>query len=118
MKTQKVQTDFGPIEVSKLPLGRYADLLKAIKNLPKHATALQGKSNNEIIDNLPTLIADSLPDIIGILEISTSLKKDQIEQMGLDDVVKIVVAVIEVNNYRDIYNQIKKVTAQPAQITK
>lgn len=113
MKTQIVKTDNGDVVVAKLPLGKYAELLKAIKELPKHIAGLQGKTNNEIFDNLPSLIADALPDVIGILEIATPLQKDQIEQLGLDEVTRIVVAVIEVNNYRGVYEQIKKVTAQP-----
>lgn len=114
MKTIKVEIDSGVVEISKLPLGKYAELLKAIKELPKHVAGLQGKTNDEIFDNLPVIIAEALPDVIGILEIATPLKKEQIEVMGLDEVTRVVVAVIEVNNYKEVYAQIKKVTAQPA----
>lgn len=116
MKTLKIQTDSGVVEVSKLPLGRYAELLKAIKELPKHIAGFQGKTNDQIFDNLPLIIADALPDVIGILEIATPLKKEEIEKMGLDEVTRVVVGIIEVNNYKDVYEQIKKVTARPEKI--
>lgn len=118
MKTIKVKLDSGEIEIAKLPLGRYADLLKAIKELPKSVKGFAGKTNDEIFEVLPTVIGESLPDVIGILTIATPLTKEQIEVMGLDEVVRVVVAVIEVNNYREVFDNIKKALARPAQVTK
>lgn len=115
IKTIKVKLDEREIEVSKLPLGKYAELLKAIQSLPKHIKGLQGKTNDEVIEQLPYLIGESLPDAIALLTIATDLKSEEIEVLGLDEVVRIVVAVIEVNNYREIFDNIKKVTA-PATI--
>lgn len=113
MKTIKIKLDTKEVEIAKLPIGKYAELLRAIKELPKHISGLQGKDNQAIFDMLPAIIADALPDVIGILTIATPLKAEEIEAMGLDEVTKVVLAVIEVNNYAEVYAQIKKVTAQP-----
>lgn len=113
MKTITVKTDAGEIQIEKLPLGKYAELLKAIKELPKHVKGLENKPNDEILAMLPTLIGEALPDFIGILTIATPLKAEQIENMGLDEVTRVLLAVIEVNNYREVYSNIKKAMARP-----
>lgn len=116
MNTIKVKLDTGEVEIKKLPLGRYAELLKAIKELPKSIKSLEGKSNDQIFEVLPSLIGESLPDVVNLLTIATPFTKEQIEAMGLDEVVRVVVAVIEVNNYREVFENLKKVAARPATI--
>lgn len=113
MKTQTVILDSGNIEIAKLPIGKYAELLKAIKELPKHVKGFEKKSNDEIFTMLPNLIGEALPDFIEILTIATPLKKEQIEEMGLDEVTRVVLAVVEVNNFREVYDNIKKAMARP-----
>ena len=113
MKSQTVQLDNQTIEVAKLPIGKYAELLKAVKELPKHVKGLSGKQNDEIFGMLPTLVGEALPDFIEILTIATPLKKEEVEEMGLDEVTRVVIAIIEVNNFREVFDNIKKVTARP-----
>ena len=113
IKTQTVQLDELSIEVSKLPIGKYSDLLKAIKELPKHVKGLEGKKNDELLGLLPTIIGEGLPDFIDILTIATPLKKEQVEALGLDEITRVVMAVIEINNFKEVYENIKKATARP-----
>lgn len=113
MKTQTVQLDNKSIAVAKLPIGKYAELLKSLKELPKHVKGLQGKPNDEILEMLPNLIGEALPDFIEILTIATPLKKEEVEQMGLDEVTRVILAVIEVNNFKEVFDNIKKATARP-----
>lgn len=118
MKNIKIKLDYSEVEISKLALGKYSELLKAIKRLPKSVMSLNGKTNDEIFDLIPSLIGESLPDVIDLLTIATPLSKEEIENLGLDEVVRIVIAVIEVNNYQDVFNSLKKVIARPAQVEK
>lgn len=118
MKTIKVKLDTGDIEIAKLPIGKYAELLKAIKELPKHINGLESATTDTIIERLPMLIGESLPDFIEILTIATPLKKEEIEAMGLDEVTRVVLGVIEVNNFREVYENIKKALARPAPLAK
>jgi hypothetical protein len=113
MKTQTVKIDTGNVEIAKLPIGKYAELLKAIKELPKHVKGLQGKTNDEIFAILPIVIGEAMPDFIDILTIATPLKKDEIEAMGLDEITRVVLTVIEVNNFREVIDNIKKAMARP-----
>lgn len=113
MKKITVQLDDKKIEVLKLPLGRYAELMRVLQNLPTKLKGVNITTNEQFLAQLPTLIADNIPEVIDILHIATDLPKEEIEALGLFDVVKIVMAVIEVNQYKDVYAQIKKVTARP-----
>lgn len=109
----KVKLDIRELEVKKLPLGKYAELLKAVHELPKNLGGLDKMTNDQLFEKLPFLIATSLPDLMGILAIATDLKAEEINEMGLDEAVKVIVAVIEVNNYRNVFENIKKVVARP-----
>lgn len=113
MKTIKIKLDTGDIEIAKLPIGKYAELLKAIKELPKHIKGIENASTDTIIEMLPTLIGESLPDFIEILTIATPLTKEQVSAMGLDEVTRVVLGIIEVNNFREVYENIKKAVARP-----
>lgn len=112
MKTQIVKLDNKSITVSKLPLGKYAELLKALKDMPEHLQGLDNLDNKKILDVLPTMLTQSLPDVIKILTITTPLTESEIIELGLDEVVKVVKAVIEVNNYMEVWSTVKKALAQ------
>lgn len=119
MKTKKVNLSTGKtIEIKNLPLGRYAELLGAFKKLPKNLKELQDNTTASMIEVLPSLIGNSWDDFLDIFVIATPLKKEEIENdLDLNDAVEITLAIIEVNNYKEIYEKIKKALAQPEQIT-
>lgn len=101
------------VEIKKLPLGRYVDLIKAIKLLPKHLPELSGLAFDEVLKKLPGLVEDAYPDFIDILMIATPLTKEDLESdwFGLGEAVDAILAVVEVNNYQEIFDKIKKATA-------
>ena len=115
MKEIEVKLDDRTVVVKKLPLGRYAELLKALKKLPENLGGLDKMKEDEIFRKLPTLIAGALPDCIDMLAIATPLTVDELNTLGLDEAVELFLAVIKVNNYQDIYGKVKKALAQPAQ---
>ena len=114
MKNITIKIDDKDVELKKLPIGEYAELLKSVKQLPKHFRKLENLTTEKIVELLPEIISDCLPDVVGILSIATKLPADEINQMGLDEITKLVVGVFEVNNYADVFKTLKKVTAHPA----
>ena len=117
-KTITVKLEDRTIEIARLPLGRYGELLKALKELPKRIPGLANKSNDAILEELPIIIGEAFPDFINILTIATPLTREEVEALGLDEVTRIILAVVEVNNYKEVYENIKKAFARPAQIKK
>mgnify|MGYP007100101678 CR=1 FL=1 len=112
-KSIEIKLDEKTITVSKLPLGRYAELLKQIKVLPTKLSSFKTLQTNEIVAQLPVLIGEAWPDFMAIIGIATDLKPDEIDNLGLDEAVNIIVAIVEVNNYKDVFDKIKKALARP-----
>lgn len=101
--------------VAKLPLKKYAELLGAFEELPKHLDLVSNKSQAEVLTNLPQLLSVCYPDVVRILTIATTLTAEKVDAMGLDDLASVVEAILEVNNYAEIYNKIKKINAPQPQ---
>lgn len=116
MKTIIVELDDKKVTIEKLPLHKYSEVLKALHELPKKVEGLTNATSDDVLKELPNLIATSLPEVMEILAIATPLSVEDIAVLGLDEVVKLALAVYEVNNYKDIYDRIKKV-ARPQETT-
>lgn len=121
-KTITVSTESGEVIVRKLALGDYAALLRALDKLPKQLADIAKRDKKDlttdfIIGQLPTLAADSLPELAGVVAAATD--KDQDFMVGLDlaDFADVVVAVFELNDYTRVVAAVKKVMAlkQPRQ---
>lgn len=118
-KTIEVQTDAGPVVVRKLALNDYAELLRALKNLPKEfGKYIEGnsaddlKSNEKLFEILPTLIADAIPEFCAVLACVTD--KDAAfhgEHLDLADNIEVFAAALELNDYQKIGASIKKIMA-------
>ena len=84
-KTIVVQLDSGPVDVKKLPLGKYALLLQELQKLPEILEKLTSFESDEILQQLPSMLATSWSDIIGIMSIATGVDKKELEEdIGLD----------------------------------
>lgn len=114
IKTIIADLDGQKIEVKKLPIGEYAELLKAIKKLPSHFKNIDDLDVSTIIDKLPEIIGDSLPDLLAVISIATKMPVEEVEQLGLDDISKLIIAIYKVNNYAEVYQLIKKGLAHPS----
>jgi hypothetical protein len=100
--------------VKQLPLRRYDELLRALENVPKLLGNVDTTNNEEFFNKLPLLLASSFPDLLKILTVATDLTKEQIssDDFGLQDGVKVAVAIMQVNDYKAVFEEIKKATAQ------
>lgn len=115
MNTIKVKTDKRVIEVSKLPIGKYAQLLNSIEELPKHISGLDSLSEETIISKAPQLIAACLPDVIKIITIATDATEEEVQEWGLEEATNVLLAILEVNKYKNVYENIKKAFSQQKQ---
>lgn len=109
---QIIQLENSTVEVKKLPLGKYADLLRALKKLPAQLSNFSGLSNDQLIASVPTILAEALPDFLDVFRVATSITDDQIDELGLDEAVDIFLAIIQENKFDKVYDKIKKAVAQ------
>lgn len=115
-KTQTVSTENGPVVVKKLALGDYANLLRALDKLPKHISDIAKRdkgdlTTDKIIGELPTIAADSLPELAGVIAAATDKEADFILALDLGDVADVMVAAFELNDYSKVTAAIKKIQA-------
>lgn len=105
------------IQIKKLPLKKYADLLLALQELPKKYEKFKDfdkADNSQIVAMIPQLLGDSYPDLVRILTIATPLTKEEIESddFGLSEFTDCIIAIIEVNNFKGIFSKAKKAMAR------
>lgn len=105
---EKIKLQNKEIEIKKLPLGKYADLLKALKTLPTQLGNLAGQSNDEIFAKLPFLIGESLPDVLEIIRIGTDLSEEEVQNLGLDEAIECLMAIAKVNRFGEVWEKVKK----------
>jgi hypothetical protein len=105
------------ITVTRLPIIKYVELLKLLKELPKHLKNADKFTSADFLEQLPNLLAVALPEVLAILSVAINEKLTvaQLETLGVDEITSLSLAVFEANNYTEVFNKIKKVTAQTSQ---
>lgn len=122
MRTKTIKTESGDVVVTKLPLGKYADLLRAVKTLPNELIKLWQGSEQKLdmavlLPQLPVLMADTWPDFIGILAIATDKDAEWLsENVDLAEGAEIFAAAIELNDYQKVIATVKKIMAVKSQV--
>ena len=96
------------IEIKVIPVSKYPELLRKIKILPTYFNEMAGKSNNEIFEMFPELVANCLPDVLAVFSVATNVKEEELNEMGMSDLVDILMAIIEENRFVEAVNKIKK----------
>lgn len=124
MNTIKIENLDKEVTIKKLPLGKYAELIKSIdKELPdlfKQFEGLDLDDNEGMLKALPEIITGALPQFAKILSIATYYRNDDRklvlqltaedieEEVGLDEAMDILVAAWEVNNLKKLADKAKK----------
>lgn len=100
-RTVVVNLDNGrQASVTKMPLGRYAEFFRELRNAPEILKTLDAAPPDRILAELPSLIATSWSDLVGALAVATGLERKVLdEEVGLAEAIELVEAVIEVNGF-------------------
>jgi len=112
-KTIEVQLEDKKITIGRLPLGKYGQVLSVLNELPKMFPEFIEKDPDQLMAMLPQIIGKAWPDAMAIMLVATPLTKEEIETLRIDDAVKIALAIYEVNNFKEVYEELKKVLARP-----
>lgn len=118
MKSIEVKLENRTVVVKKLPLGKYAEVFETLQELPKEASDLAGISKDELFTRLPQIVATFLPEVAKVLSVAAEVKYEEIMEMGLDEAVDLLGAVIEVNNFAKVVDSAKKMMARQPQPAK
>lgn len=116
-KTIIISTEAGDVTVRKMALGDYAGVLRALDKLPKAIADITKKDNSEItteyiLSILPTLVADHLDELAGVLAAATDKDADFfITKLDLAESVEVFAAIFQLNDYSKVVNVVKKLMA-------
>lgn len=119
-KTITVKTEHGNVVVHKMPLADYAELLKALDNVPKQLGAIFGGMDDELLAKmsnvdylalLPQILAGSWGDLIKVVSIPTDKDAEFMAKLDLPDAVDVVAAILELNDIHRIIAAVKKILA-------
>lgn len=102
------------IKIEKIPLGRYAELLEALKTLPKEIVGdvmgMDKLTEAQVVGKLPDILLVAFPEFLKILAIATNLELDYIKKrVGLMEAVKMITIVFKVNDYLTLKNVVGSV---------
>jgi len=95
-------------EISKLPLGRYVELIDALDKLPSQIGELGELSEENVIAHLPRILKQAFPEIVRIVSLGSGINEDTIkEEFGLTDFVKVIKAIFDVNEFGELGKVLK-----------
>lgn len=119
---QLISGETDTVTVRKLALGDYAELLRAVKKLPKEITRfiddtdtkdLKGLDFKEFVPNLLPMLADGVDELCAVLAVPTDKDAAYFEkQVDLPDALDVLVAALELNDYKRVMAAVKKLTAR------
>ncbi|WP_163530893.1 hypothetical protein [Halobacillus ihumii] len=108
------------IEVKKLPLGDYAQLMLALKKLPNGVMSelsdIDTENEEQMFQAMFGLFGEAWGQVIEIISIGSGIDKDTLAndpEIGLDGGVELFLAIYEVNNLQKVIGQVKNVMNRP-----
>lgn len=97
------------IAIKPLPIKRYAELLEILDTIPELINEITNTPDEEVISKLPKFIRQNLNEFIKIVSIGLGIALEEVEQYSLLDIVKAVQEIIIVNQFTEVWEEIKKV---------
>lgn len=107
----EVEINGKQLTVKKIPLGKYPKIIASLQGLAAHKDKLADLSSDTIFQVLPDILMTASPEVFDVIAAITEQPKEEIELWGLDDFVRVIEAIFEVNDYRYIYTTLKKAMA-------
>lgn len=98
-----VATSIGDIQIKKLVIRDFAEMLKKLNKLPERLDVLEGTKAEDLVSAIIPMLVDSLPEISELIAFATVEKTgEDIQKLELLEFMKILHAILEVNQYEEI----------------
>lgn len=97
------------IEIKAIPIKRYAELLEVLEKVPELIEEITNTDNDKVVAKLPNFITQNLNEFIKIVSIGTGITIEEAGELSLMEIVKAVQEVIAVNQFAEVWTELKKV---------
>ncbi|AIF45434.1 MULTISPECIES: hypothetical protein [Virgibacillus] len=110
-KSKKIKLNGEQVEIKKIPIGKFSELMLAIDNLPSLVSEaisfeeLENLNNEILLTKLPTLLAKAQDDIFKLVSVASGV--ENIEELDFEEFFDVVTTVIELNNIQAIVSKVK-----------
>jgi hypothetical protein len=113
--TKKIKFNGEEFEIKKVPLRRFGALALTLGNLPEAFKTLILNENNEarelntqfILEKAPQLLFELGETLPQFLSVASDIDVNKVLDGGLDDTLKLIQAVLEINNLEVIIKNLK-----------
>lgn len=102
MDTKEMTGSVQGITARKLVIRDFAEVMRRLGDLPKRLEGIDTDTTDGFLKALPTLIADSLPELASIIALATDADEEQVMDLDLADFTALVASILEVNRYEEI----------------
>lgn len=100
--------------IKKLPLGKYAQLMFTLQNMPKGVVQefqnIQSKDSQVTMQAVFGIFGQAWGQVLDIIAIGSGIEKERIENdetIGLDGGVELFLAIWQVNNLEGVFQTVK-----------
>lgn len=116
-KTQTIEMGGKQVVIKKMAMRKAINFFNSIGSLPNELANIPGQSGEQILRQLPMIIAKLLPTLAAGLAEAISDKDQKItkefllDECGFDEILHFVTVFLEVNNAPFIIEELKKIRA-------
>lgn len=109
--SKKIQINGQEVEIKKIQIGKFAELMLAVEKLPSIVTEvvsleeLENLTSELILTKLPTLIGNAQDEIFKLVSVASGIEK--VDELDFEEFIDVVTAVIELNNISAIVGKVK-----------
>lgn len=118
-QSKTVQIGDEAIEIKKLPLGKYSEMLLALQNLPdsimKDLERLDTKDEDKTLQIMFGIFGKAWGQVLDILAIGSGIERERLENdpaIGLDGGIELFLAIYEVNNLDKVVKKVKNMISR------
>lgn len=100
------------ITLKKIALTKYPAIISSVQDLSSHKELFGDMSQGALLSALPQIILVAQPSVIKVASTISEVPEEEVSQWGLDDLVRVLEGVLEINNFEYIYHTLKKAMAR------
>jgi hypothetical protein len=111
--SKKIKLNDEQYEIKKMPIRKFANLMRALDELPKKLQnqfsldELENLSSEALLLKIPSLIGEFQDELFNLVSIASGIKKETIEELSFEEFLDVIMVVFEINNIGVIVDKLK-----------